>query len=54
MAVTTQAEEDVSGPPVFVKAEPLSPTKIKVSWQQPTVTNGDILKYKVYYMEVKL
>ncbi|XP_026472597.1 neogenin-like [Ctenocephalides felis] len=51
LAVTTQAEEDVSGPPVFVKAEPLSPTKIKVSWQQPTVTNGDILKYKVYYME---
>lgn len=51
--VSTQPEENISGPPLDVLGEPISDTAIHVQWKQPLVTNGNISKYRIYYTELE-
>ena len=52
--MSTQAEENIPGPPRAVQAHPLSHRQIHVKWEPPVITNGIIAKYRVYYVEVSL
>ncbi|XP_012155475.1 neogenin isoform X4 [Ceratitis capitata] len=47
----TQPEENISGPPRNVDGHATSEREIFVKWDPPTVTNGEILKYRIYYSE---
>ena len=38
--------------PENVKAVAVSHTEINVSWSPPSITNGKILKYRIFYSEV--
>lgn len=38
--------------PENVKAIAVSHTEINVSWSPPSITNGEILKYRIFYSEV--
>lgn len=49
--VNTQPEENIAGPPTEVVGHVLSHKDIKITWQQPIVTNGNISKYRIYYSE---
>lgn len=49
--VNTQPEENIAGPPQDVRGFPLSHKDIKITWQHPLVTNGNISKYRIYYSE---
>lgn len=49
--VSTQPEENISGPPQQVQGWALSDTSAHVQWKQPLVTNGNISKYRIYYSE---
>lgn len=50
--VSTEPEENISGPPLDVVGRALSDNAIHVQWKQPLVTNGNITKYRIYYTEV--
>lgn len=52
LTITTQAEEHVASAPLQFDAFATSPHSIHVSWKVPEISNGPILRYIVYYMEV--
>lgn len=49
--VSTEPEENISGPPLDVQGAALSESSIHVQWKQPLITNGNISKYRIYYTE---
>ncbi|XP_037952309.1 neogenin-like isoform X2 [Teleopsis dalmanni] len=51
LEVSTQPEENIAGPPRNVEGFARNHKEIYVKWDQPTVTNGEILKYRIYYSE---
>ncbi|XP_036399492.1 neogenin-like [Megalops cyprinoides] len=51
LPVSTQAEVQVPGPAPHLQAVSSSPTSVSLSWETPLTGNGDILSYKLYYME---
>ncbi|XP_058986959.1 neogenin isoform X2 [Musca domestica] len=51
LEVTTQPEENIAGPPTNVEGYARNHKEIYVKWQEPKVTNGEILKYRIYYSE---
>jgi neogenin len=51
LEISTQPEENISGPPQNVDGEAVSASEIHVKWDPPVVTNGIISKYRVYYSE---
>ncbi|XP_036223423.2 neogenin isoform X6 [Bactrocera oleae] len=51
LEVRTQPEENIAGPPRNVEGLATSEREIFVKWDSPTVTNGEILKYRIYYSE---
>ncbi|XP_055381759.1 neogenin [Condylostylus longicornis] len=51
LEVSTQPEENIAGPPQNVEGYALSHKEILLKWQPPTVTNGIISKYRIYYAE---
>ncbi|XP_021962804.1 neogenin isoform X2 [Folsomia candida] len=51
IAVTTQPEVNVPGSPANLRPVLVTPTSIKLAWSQPEVSNGNIQRYKVYYVE---
>lgn len=52
LEASTQPEVNIAGPPRNVDAYARNHKEIYVHWSPPTVTNGEILKYRVYYSEV--
>lgn len=54
LTVTTQSEEHVPSAPQQFVAYATSSRSIHVSWNPPADPKGDIQRYKVYYMEVRL
>ena len=40
---------NVPGPPSNLQAWPVSPTSIRITFDPPEVTNGQITNYKLYY-----
>jgi len=53
LEVSTQPEVNIAGPPRNFEGYARSHKEIYVKWEEPTVTNGEILKYRVYYSEVR-
>ncbi|EDW85568.2 uncharacterized protein Dwil_GK23150 [Drosophila willistoni] len=51
LEVSTQPEVNIAGPPRNFNAHARSHKEIYVRWDQPVITNGEILKYRVYYSE---
>ncbi|XP_030621017.1 neogenin 1a [Chanos chanos] len=51
LRVATQPEVQVPGPAPNFHAVPMSPTSVALSWEKPLTGNGEILNYKLYYME---
>ncbi|XP_020805470.1 neogenin isoform X3 [Drosophila serrata] len=51
LEVSTQPEVNIAGPPRNFEGYALSHKEIHVRWEEPAVTNGEILKYRVYYSE---
>ncbi|KAL1007687.1 hypothetical protein UPYG_G00090230 [Umbra pygmaea] len=51
LKVATQAEVQVPGPAPNLQAVSTTPTSITLSWDPPLIGNGDLLTYKIYYME---
>ncbi|KAI8124497.1 Neogenin [Lucilia cuprina] len=49
--VLTQPEENIAGPPRNVEGYARNHKEIYVKWEEPIVTNGEILKYRLYYAE---
>lgn len=47
--VSTQPEENISGPPQDIDGYPISHKEIHIQWTPPLVTNGNISKYRIYY-----
>lgn len=52
LTVTTRSEENVPSAPQNFNAFATSSRSVHVSWRKPEIPNGDLLGYKVYYMEV--
>jgi hypothetical protein len=52
LALTTQAEVEVPGPPTHLSATPVSAFSILISWQPPLTPGKSIEKYKLYYRRV--
>lgn len=52
LEVNTQPEVNIAGPPRNFEGFARSHQEIYVRWEEPAVTNGEILKYRVYYSEV--
>ncbi|KAL9919893.1 neogenin protein frazzled isoform 5-T13 [Glossina fuscipes fuscipes] len=51
LEVVTQPEENIAGPPRNVEGYARNHKEIYVKWDEPSVTNGEILKYRIYYAE---
>uniref|UniRef100_A0A3P9AKM5 Neogenin 1b n=1 Tax=Esox lucius TaxID=8010 RepID=A0A3P9AKM5_ESOLU len=51
LKVPTQAEVQVPGPAPNLQAVSTTPTSVSLSWDPPLIGNGDLLTYKIYYME---
>ncbi|XP_034650666.1 neogenin isoform X3 [Drosophila subobscura] len=51
LEVSTQPEVNIAGPPRNFEGHARSHSEIYVRWEEPAVTNGEILKYRVYYSE---
>ncbi|KPU76720.1 uncharacterized protein Dana_GF13393, isoform C [Drosophila ananassae] len=51
LEVNTQPEVNIAGPPRNFEGFARSHQEIYVRWEEPAVTNGEILKYRVYYSE---
>ncbi|XP_015040312.2 neogenin isoform X6 [Drosophila pseudoobscura] len=51
LEVSTQPEVNIAGPPRAFEGHARSHSEIYVRWEEPAVTNGEILKYRVYYSE---
>lgn len=52
LTVTTQSEEHVASAPQNFNVYATSPRSIHLSWQPSEISNGLILQYTIYYMEV--
>lgn len=51
LQVSTPPEENIAGPPRNVEGHARNHREIYVKWDEPLVTYGDIIKYRVYYAE---
>ncbi|KAM7343025.1 neogenin protein frazzled isoform 6-T6 [Cochliomyia hominivorax] len=51
LEVVTQPEENIAGPPRNVEGYARNHKEIYVKWEEPIITNGEILKYRLYYAE---
>uniref|UniRef100_A0A8C8F4N8 Neogenin n=1 Tax=Oncorhynchus tshawytscha TaxID=74940 RepID=A0A8C8F4N8_ONCTS len=51
LKVATQGEVQVPGPAPNLQAVSTTPTSVTLSWDTPLTGNGDVLTYKVYFME---
>ncbi|XP_070068735.1 neogenin isoform X3 [Drosophila takahashii] len=51
LEVSTQPEVNIAGPPRSFEGYARNHKEIYVKWGEPAVTNGEILKYRVYYSE---
>ncbi|CAG9865498.1 unnamed protein product [Phyllotreta striolata] len=51
LTITTQSEEHVASAPQNFNVYATTPRNIHISWRPPELTNGNILKYTIYYME---
>ncbi|XP_046478869.1 neogenin isoform X1 [Neodiprion pinetum] len=49
--VTTQSEADVPGPPLNLLGQAISSNSIDLTWEEPYVTNGRVIKYLITYIE---
>ena len=49
---TAVTEQDIPGPPSYVKAMAMSQDSILVSWKEPEEPNGIVLQYTVYIKEL--
>lgn len=49
--VNTQPDENISGPPQSFKGTVISDREIFLQWDAPLLTNGNISKYRVCYIE---
>lgn len=49
--VSTQPEENISGPPLDLQATAINHTSIHINWKVPLLTYGNITKYRIYYSE---
>lgn len=49
--LTTQSDENIAGSVKNVIGLALSHKEIHVRWDRPTITNGNISKYRIYYTE---
>lgn len=49
--LTTQADENIAGAVRNIFGESLNPKQIRVRWSPPTISNGNISKYRIYYTE---
>lgn len=54
LEVTTKPEVHVPSPPLKLRVTPTSPTSLLVQWSPPEQSNGDILHYNMFYMEVRV
>ena len=47
--------EAPAGPPLQVKAEPMSPTQVRLTWQPPdrNLWNGDLIGYNIGFKKLK-
>lgn len=52
LTVKTQSEEYLPSAPQHFEAHPISSRGIRCNWVAPETSNGKILRYRVYYMEV--
>ncbi|KAG7482555.1 netrin receptor DCC [Solea senegalensis] len=51
LRITTKPDLQVPSRVEFVRAEPLSPTSVQVSWEPPTQPNGPVLSYRLLWSE---
>jgi neogenin len=51
LEIMTQAEENIAGPPESFQAAAYSDHEIILKWDPPTVTNGIVSKYRVFFAE---
>lgn len=49
--LTTQPNENIAGAVRNIFGQALSHKEIHVRWDKPTITNGNITKYRIYYTE---
>lgn len=49
--VSTQPEENISGPPLDLQVTEFNHTRIHIGWKVPLLTHGNITKYRIYYSE---
>lgn len=47
--VSTQPEENISGPPQDIDGYAISHKELHIHWKPPLITNGNISKYRIYY-----
>ena len=52
LQVTTKPEVHVPGPPGDLQVVPTSATSLLVRWNPPELSNGPVLHYNLFYMEV--
>lgn len=51
LEILTQPEENIAGAPENLQAAAVSHDKIYLKWDPPKLSNGVILKYRVYFAE---
>lgn len=51
LEIITQPEENMIGPPENLRAAAYSHDEIIIQWDPPSITNGEIVKYRVNYAE---
>ncbi|XP_035007856.2 neogenin 1a isoform X9 [Hippoglossus stenolepis] len=51
LKVATQAEVQVPGPAPNLQAVSNTPTSVSLSWDKPLTGNGELLTYKLYYID---
>ncbi|KAJ6643801.1 Neogenin [Pseudolycoriella hygida] len=47
--VSTQPEENISGPPQDIDGFAISHKELHIQWTPPLIANGNISKYRIYY-----
>lgn len=51
LEISTQPEENIAGPPQNLQGFADSDKQIYLKWEPPLITNGEIVKYRIYYTE---
>lgn len=51
LEISTQPEENIAGPPQNLQGYAYSHQQIYLKWDPPIVSNGDVVKYRIYYAE---